>query len=113
MNQNGIYDPSNGDYPVEPKDLLVADQLTWTVSNTIAGGEATAEGTEIFPLEIQQIVWSYMPTYRPESVRDGLIQTMSDMQGESRTFHTGASFSHEAVSTISTFNQRLIERVMA
>ena len=72
---------------------------------------ATERGA-IDPRLIQQIVWSYMPTYRAESVRDGLIQTMSDMQGESRTFHTGASFSHEAVSTISTFNQRLIERVM-
>ena len=74
---------------------------------------SASERGAIDPRLIQQIVWSYMPTYRPESVRDGLIQTMSDMQGESRTFHTGASFSHEAVSTISTFNQRLIERVMA
>lgn len=65
------------------------------------------------PRLVQQIVWSYMPTYRTQSVKDGLIQTMSDMQGEQRTFHSGASFSHEAVSTISSFNQRLIEQVVA
>lgn len=64
------------------------------------------------PRLIQQIIWTYMPTYRPESIRSGLIQTMSDMQGERRTFHTGASFSHEAVSTISTFNQRLLAQVV-
>ena len=65
------------------------------------------------PHLVQQIVWTYMPTYRPESIRDGLLQTMTDMQGEARTFHTGASFSHEAVSTISTFNQRLLAQVAA
>ncbi len=74
---------------------------------------SASERGAIDPRLIQQIVWSYMPTYRAESVRNGLIQTMSNMQGQNRTFHTGASFSHEAVSTISTFNQRLIERVMA
>ncbi|MEO0608612.1 MAG: FAD-dependent oxidoreductase, partial [Pseudomonadota bacterium] len=67
----------------------------------------------IDPRFVQQIIWSYMPSYQPDSIRDGLIQTMSDMQGEQRTFHTGASFSHEAVSTISNFNQRLIAKVMA
>lgn len=64
------------------------------------------------PRLVQQIVWSYMPTYRADSVQEGLIQTMSDMQGEQRTFHSGASFSHEAVSTISNFNRRLIEQVV-
>ncbi|MEL6860734.1 MAG: FAD-dependent oxidoreductase [Pseudomonadota bacterium] len=74
---------------------------------------SASERGAIDPRLIQQIVWSYMPTYQAESVRNGLIHTMSEMQGENRTFHTGASFSHEAVSTISTFNQRLIERVVA
>ncbi len=63
------------------------------------------------PHLIQQVPWSYMPTYRSEHVRDGLIHTMSKMQGENRTYHTGASFSHEAVSTISSFNERLLSKV--
>lgn len=67
----------------------------------------------IDPRLVQQMIWSYMPTYEPGSIRNGLIQTMSEMQGEERTFHSGASFSHEAVSTISNFNQRLLAQVMA
>jgi predicted NAD/FAD-binding protein len=63
------------------------------------------------PLMVQQTDWSYMPTYRAECIRDGLIETMSTMQGENRTFHSGASFSHEAVSTISSFNARLLSVV--
>jgi len=63
------------------------------------------------PHLIQQVPWTYMPTYRPEHVREGLIHTMSAMQGENRTFHSGASFSHEAVSTISSFNEQLLAKV--
>lgn len=66
----------------------------------------------IDPRVIQQAIWQYMPTYSPQSIRDGLLQTMQEMQGELRTFHTGSSFSHEAVSTISTFNSRLLSKVM-
>ena len=63
------------------------------------------------PRIVQQAFWSYMPTYRAECVRDGLIHTMTKMQGENRTFHSGASFSHEAVSTISSFNAQLLAKV--
>lgn len=65
------------------------------------------------PKIIRQKIWSYMPTYSQDSIRQGLLQTMIDMQGEARTFHTGSTFSHEAISTISAFNSRLISRVMA
>lgn len=63
------------------------------------------------PQLIQQVVWPYMPTYDPNAVRGGLIHTMTSIQGENRTFHSGASFSHEAVSTISSFNARLLATV--
>ena len=63
------------------------------------------------PRLVQQVAWSYMPTYDPVAIRDGLIATMAAMQGENRTFHTGASFSHEAVSTISSFNAQLLAKV--
>ena len=63
------------------------------------------------PHLIQQVPWSYMPTYRSDRVRSGLIHTMSQMQGENRTYHSGASFSHEAVSTISSFNAQLLSKV--
>ncbi len=60
------------------------------------------------PRIVQQVIWKYMPTYSADEIRSGLLQTMIDMQGEQRTFHSGSSFSHEAVSTISTFNARLL-----
>lgn len=63
------------------------------------------------PRMVQQVVWSYMPTYKADAIREGLIATMAAMQGENRTFHTGASFSHEAVSTISSFNAQLLAKV--
>ena len=66
----------------------------------------------INPRVIQQVIWQYMPTYSAQSIEDGLLQVMQDMQGEQRTFHTGSSFSHEAVSTISTFNSQLLSKVM-
>jgi len=65
------------------------------------------------PKVMQQVIWKYMPTYAAEQIQSGLLQVMMQMQGEKRTFHTGASFSHEAVSTISTFNARLLATAMA
>jgi len=65
------------------------------------------------PKLVQQAIWQYMPTYSGDSIRTGLLQTMLNMQGAERTFHSGSSFSHEAVSTISTFNAQLLLRVKA
>ena len=65
----------------------------------------------IDPRVVQQVVWQYMPTYDASKIREGLLQKMVQMQGEMRTFHTGSSFSHEAVSTIAAFNARLLPSV--
>lgn len=65
------------------------------------------------PRIVQQVIWKYMPTYASDGIRDGLLQTMIEMQGERRTYHTGSSFSHEAVSTISAFNARLLATAMS
>lgn len=65
----------------------------------------------IDPRMVQQVVWSYMPTYSSSAIEDGLIAAMAKVQGENRTFHSGASFSHEAVSTISSFNAQLLAKV--
>ncbi len=64
------------------------------------------------PRIVQQAIWQYMPTYSADRIRSGLLQTMDGMQGEKNTFHTGSTFSHEAVSTICAFNERLLPRVM-
>ncbi|NQY38529.1 MAG: FAD-dependent oxidoreductase [Henriciella sp.] len=65
----------------------------------------------IDPRVVQQVIWQYMPTYDASKIREGLLQKMVQMQGEMRTFHTGSSFSHEAVSTIAAFNARLLPSV--
>ena len=81
---------------------------TPTELTELATFSATERGAED-PRVVQQVIWKYMPTYSADEIRAGLLQTMINMQGEQRTFHTGSSFSHEAVSTISTFNARLLE----
>ena len=96
------------------RDLFTVGQLSSAYSldelTELALFSARDRGA-IDPRMMQQIVWSYMPTYKAQAVRDGLLSAMSAMQGENRTFHTGASFSHEAVSTISSFNEQLIAKV--
>jgi hypothetical protein len=98
----------------DDRDLFTVGQL----SSAYAPDELTElalfsarERGAIDPRMVQQIVWSYMPTYKADAVQDGLLAAMSAMQGENRTFHSGASFSHEAVSTISSFNEQLIAKV--
>lgn len=76
----------------------------------IATFDAREKGA-VDPRLVQQVIWQYMPTYDSEKIRSGLLQTMAEMQGERRTFHTGSTFSHEAVSTIATFNARLLPSV--
>lgn len=57
---------------------------------------------------IRQKIWQYRPTYRAKAIRSGLLQTMDEMQGDNRTFHSGATFSHESVSAVTEFNAALM-----
>ena len=85
----------------------------------VAGNPAVIKKWRISPLLITPMLrcrwWRFAPWQlqhldpaKPQSFMSGV----QDMQGEQRTFHTGSSFSHEAVSTISTFNSQLISKVM-
>lgn len=60
---------------------------------------------------VQQSLWKFFPRYRPDAIRDGLIQQMRVMQGEQRTWYTGATFSFEAVSNITNFNVGLARQI--
>lgn len=53
---------------------------------------------------IHQKRWKYFPRYKQADVARGLVSAMKRMQGEKRTWHTGAAFSHEAVSNITKHN---------
>lgn len=77
----------------------------------LATYSATQRGAQD-PRIVQQVIWKYMPTYSGEEIRSGLLQLMITMQGDRRTYHSGSSFSHEAVSTISSFNARLLDAVV-
>ena len=61
---------------------------------------------------IRQKLWRYFPRYLLEDIQDGLPYLMEDMQGERSTYYTGASYSHEAVSSICNFNRRLAKRIV-
>ncbi|MEL7040527.1 MAG: FAD-dependent oxidoreductase [Pseudomonadota bacterium] len=74
---------------------------------------SASERGAVDPRIVQQIVWEYMPSYSADAIRDGLLQQMQTMQGEKRTFHSGSTFSHEAVSTISAFNAQLISKAVS
>ncbi len=60
---------------------------------------------------IFQKVWKYFPRYALDAVNDGLVGKMNRLQGPNRTWWTGATFSHEAVSTITAFNAALTPRI--
>ncbi|MEO1475376.1 MAG: FAD-dependent oxidoreductase [Pseudomonadota bacterium] len=67
--------------------------------------------------EVKNIIhsrrWKYFPMYDSKAIAAGLTATMRKMQGERRTWHTGAAFCHEAVSNISRHNETLIPQVVS
>ncbi len=73
----------------------------------ILTAQLAEKGAELVSI-IRHRNWKYFPRYRREALENGLLATMHDMQGVNRTFYTGAAYSHEAVSTITRFNQRLL-----
>ncbi|MEL7130182.1 MAG: FAD-dependent oxidoreductase [Pseudomonadota bacterium] len=65
------------------------------------------------PRVVRQVLWRYAPTYNREALANGLLATMRAVQGPLKTFHTGSSFSHEAVSHITEFNVDLAKQIRA
>jgi hypothetical protein len=59
-----------------------------------------------------QKIWKFAPRYDARALEDGLVARMRDMQGDQRTWYTGATFSFEAVSNIVAFNKALVPRMM-
>jgi Flavin containing amine oxidoreductase len=80
----------------ELQEILVADLLKLGVSD---GKVVTTR------------VWKYFPCYDRASIRRELLDDMSRVQGESRTWHTGATFSHESVANICQFNSGLAAQI--
>ncbi|MCG8442082.1 MAG: FAD-dependent oxidoreductase [Caulobacterales bacterium] len=60
---------------------------------------------------IFQKIWKFFPRYEPAALGEGLLSRMRAMQGRERTWYSGATFSHEAVSNIVAFNHDLTARM--
>jgi len=60
---------------------------------------------------VQQAEWKFFPRYRPNAIRNGLVQDMHAVQGEKQTWFTGSTFSFEAVSNITNFNVGLASQI--
>ncbi|MFN7054180.1 FAD-dependent oxidoreductase [Hyphomonas sp.] len=57
--------------------------------------------------------WRYFPHYDLKALEDGLLSTLARMQGASRTWYSGASFSHESVANVSRLNKALAPRLIS
>lgn len=62
---------------------------------------------------ILQKMWKYHARYKLEAVKQGLIKRLEQMQGERGTWYTGATFSYEAVSHITSFNVKLAQKMQS
>ena len=94
--------------------LYIAGQFGGPYSNTelaeLAAFDVQKLGGEYLNT-VQQIDWKYGPYYSSDAIRNGLLATMNGMQGQKRTFYSGATFSHEVVSKIVAFNDDLAGRI--
>lgn len=92
------------------------------VCGQIMGNYSSQELIEVLTADIEadsgrnvhvvlQKTWKYFPQYKLSAIENGLLAVMNKMQGENRTWYTGATFSHEAVSKIAQFNARLALRI--
>lgn len=82
---------SNGDLtPAELREILEADLRRL--------------GVEVETL-IYARTWKYFPQYRTDAVADGLFSAMAEAQGGKRTWFSGATFSHELVSSVTARSQ--------
>jgi len=57
--------------------------------------------------------WRYFPHLNLKAIETGLLGRMKAMQGQSQSWYSGASFSHESVANISNFNKALTPQLLA
>lgn len=61
---------------------------------------------------IHQKTWRYFPRYKHDAILGGLVGKMLAMQGEQRTWYSGAAYSHEAVSNIVRQNKKVAAHIL-
>ena len=57
--------------------------------------------------------WRYFPHLNLKAIEAGLLGRMQAMQGQSQSWYSGATFSHESVSNVSRFNKVLAPSLLA
>lgn len=57
--------------------------------------------------------WRYFPHLNLKAIEGGLLGRMQAMQGQSQSWYSGASFSHESVANISRFNKTLTPKLLS
>lgn len=57
--------------------------------------------------------WRYFPHLNLKAIEGGLLGRMQAMQGQARSWYSGASFSHESVANISRFNKALTPKLLS
>jgi Flavin containing amine oxidoreductase len=93
------------------------------VAGQLPGGYSKAELQEILREDLHRLgvtdaniistsIWKYFPRYSRACLQESLLSDMQRAQGERRTWHTGATFSHESVANICAFNERLCNRIL-
>ena len=63
------------------------------------------------PTIILQTVWKYFAIYKPDALRNGILDKLKKVQGQSRTWYTGSAFSFEVVSHLVSFNEKLAKHM--
>lgn len=94
--------------------LYLAGQLTGDYTapelEELLRADITKHGGTVTNVILQKR-WKYFAQYSPEAIRSGLLSDLESIQGQNRTWYTGAIFSHEAVSHIVNFNAELVQRM--
>jgi len=100
--------------PNAPTDLYIAGQYGHTLDSTQLTARLKADieshGAH-FEGVVCQKAWKYFPRYRPQAVRDGLLERLTRVQGVRHTWYSGATFAFETVGNITEFNVELIARM--
>jgi predicted NAD/FAD-binding protein len=117
--RKSIFDATSTEEQVIKRDTYLTGQVYFDDkafseehSMNMLGDELKRRGGDIKQIHGSHIT-RYSPTYTPESIRSDLLKTMRAMQGESKMYFTGATFSHESVKNIVNFNRYLADKIDA
>lgn len=97
-------------------DLYLSGQLSGDYSSDelkeLLKEDVARKGGNVTNIILQKM-WKYHARYNLDAVKSGLLNRLTSMQGELGTWYTGATFSYEAVSHITSFNVKLAQKMQS